>query len=505
MNRLREIEASIQREHLNLQKSAKRPRALQGILEKSERLRDLIIEYKNILNTFDRRIPSTEWNNEVETYQALKIRYGNCIKILESTPIRKHSLRTVAKTIILCGRLNNSQIPQETHHTASKYSLKSVANLIICCKRLSGNFRQWENTPAVSITSNPTALLNQNPKMPNETFDIKTATALVQPYDGSAEGLDAFLDATSLLEEITSTDMIPRAIKFLKTRLTGKARLGLPETLKTINELAQNVKDRCASRITPDNVIAKLKAAKQKGSVENFCDEVDALTNKLKAVYIEQGIPIQLATSMATKTGVETLINGTNSQDNKIILKAGTFNDIKDATQKMLENSNNNSPHTQVLSFNTRGANTHINQGQHSRNNRGNYRNQSSSNRDSNYYPRNYSNGRFRGGQPQQFRAQPPQRRYNGSYSNRSQRGRSNFATRNVYTASAQQAQVMQAPMQFSTPMALVGNQHQGMLTMPHGGPIVQPGGSMQNNAFLGHPGQYITPQNCDIVCPNGQ
>lgn len=153
-------------------------------------------------------------------------------------------------------------------------------------------------------------------------------------------------------------------------------------------------------------MIAKLKAAKQKGSVENFCDEVDALTNKLKAVYIEQGIPIQLATSMATKTGVETLINGTNSQDNKIILKAGTFNDIKDATQKMLENSNNNSPHTQVLSFNTRGANTHINQGQHSRNNRGNYRNQSSSNRDSNYYPRNYSNGRFRGGQPQQFRAQ---------------------------------------------------------------------------------------------------
>lgn len=56
MNRLREIEESIQREHLNLQKSAKRPRSLQGILEKSERLKDLIIEYKNILNTFDKRL-----------------------------------------------------------------------------------------------------------------------------------------------------------------------------------------------------------------------------------------------------------------------------------------------------------------------------------------------------------------------------------------------------------------------------------------------------------------
>ncbi|XP_062541140.1 uncharacterized protein LOC134209173 [Armigeres subalbatus] len=114
---------------------------------------------------------------------------------------------------------------------------------------------------------------------------------LVQPYDGSAEGLDAFLDATNLLEEITANNMVPRAIKFLKTRLTGKARLGLPENLNTIDELAQNVKQRCANKITPDNVVAKLRAVKQKGSVENFCDEVDTLTNKLKAVYIEQGIP----------------------------------------------------------------------------------------------------------------------------------------------------------------------------------------------------------------------
>lgn len=489
MNRLRTIDEYVRREHTNLLKNIKRPRSLQGILEKGEILKDFLNEYKSVLNKNRRCLSDTQWNDEVKIYQALKARYMECTKILENTQI-----------------LKNTQIS-----TPSKPTLKSVANSIIFCKRLSGNFRTWENSPTVSITSNPTPISKQNPttisimpsETPNETFDIKTATALVQPYDGSAEGLDAFLDATSLLEEITANNMVPRAIKFLKTRLTGKARLGLPENLNTIDELAQNVKQRCASKITPDNVVAKLRAVKQKGSVENFCDEVDTLTNKLKAVYIEQGIPVQLANSMATKTGVETLINGTNSQDNKIILKAGTFNDIKDATQKMLENSNNNNQHAQVLSFNTRDANTHSNQGQHSRNYRGNYRNQSSSNRDSNYYPRNYSNNRFRGGRPQQHRSQfnqsqfnqPPQRRYYGYNNNRFQRGRSNFNTRNIFTASAQE-QAMQVPMPFNTPMAVVGNQQQGMLTMPPGGPVMQPGGSMQNNAFLGHPGQFMTPQN---------
>lgn len=228
-----------------------------------------------------------------------------------------------------------------------------MTNSIIFCKRLSGSIKSWEHTPATSITSETETNEKQSNKMPDQPFDIKTATALVQPYDGSAEGLDAFLDATSLLAEITPATQVATMLKFLKTRLTGKARLGLPENINTIAELEQNIRQRCASKITPDNIIAKMKAIKQRGSVEDFCEEVDSLTAKLKAVYLEKKMPNELANSMATKKGVETLINGTNSQDNKLILKAGTFSDIKDAIQKLLENSNNNTNNSQILNFNT--------------------------------------------------------------------------------------------------------------------------------------------------------
>lgn len=152
-------------------------------------------------------------------------------------------------------------------------------------------------------------------------FDIKTATALVQPYDCSAEGLDAFLDAISLLADLTPAEQVATMMKFLKTRLTGRARLGLPDNIDNINDLKQNVKQRCASKQTPENITAKLKAVKLKGSVESFCEEVDTLTAKLKAVYLQSNIAEGVANNMATKVGIETLVNGANSQETRIILK----------------------------------------------------------------------------------------------------------------------------------------------------------------------------------------
>lgn len=190
-------------------------------------------------------------------------------------------------------------------------------------------------------------------------FDIKTATALVQPYDGSADGLEAFIDAKNLLAEIIDANQIPTTVKFLKTRLTGKARFELSTNTNTIEALIQDVKQRCISKTTPENLTAKLKTVKLQGSVENFCDEVDLLTSKLKSAYIQQKVPEETANSMATKVGIDTLINGSNSQETKIILKAGAFSDIKNAIQKVLENSSANQP-VHILSYPTPKAIIHV-------------------------------------------------------------------------------------------------------------------------------------------------
>lgn len=421
MNRLNEIKENIEREYSNIKKSVNNAKTKALITKKKHFLNEYIAEYKLTLILNKDTLSTEEFNNYVETYQSLKNIRNSAFEILEKSQL----------------------LPPN-------YKFKQLVNRAL----------RW----------------SRSTKMP-DPFDIKTATALVQTYDGSADGLDAFLDATSLLNELTTAAHQPVAVKFLKTRLTGKARLGLPEDATTIEAITQDVKNRCASKTTPENITAKLKAVKQKTTVETFCEEVDALTTKLKAVYLQNKVPEPIANSMATKAGVDALVNGTNSQETKIILKAGTFGDIKDAIQKVLENTSTN---TQVLSFNVRNANQrYVNQNPRFRNFRGNNRNQQNGHREQ------QQNNRFR--HTSSYQPQNNQHRYNNGYNNRGQRGRQQYQQRHIYSANIQQVQPAAMPMPVNVPMAMGGNHQQGM---------VMPTTMMPNNVpFLGHPGQVMTPQ----------
>lgn len=252
---------------------------------------------------------------------------------------------------------------------------------------------------------------NNMPDPENAAFDIKQATAIVQPYDGSAENLDAFVDAVTLLKDYVQQAHLNTAIKFLKTRLLGKARIGLSANIATIDALIADVKLRCQDKQTPEGIIAKIKNVKQRTDTNSLCDEIDSLTLKLKSIYIQQGIPDNIAQAMSTKTGVDALINNVN-HDTKIILKAGNFSNIKDAVQKVQENASQNP--TQILSMQRQNNYSRDGRGNrpfrgNSISHRGGYSHrgkyQSHNNyrgrnfqRPSNYYPnRQGQNGNFRG------------------------------------------------------------------------------------------------------------
>lgn len=101
-------------------------------------------------------------------------------------------------------------------------------------------------------------------------FDIKTATGLIQKYDGSATELDAFIDSVNLLKEITADAHTATAIKFIKTRISGKARSALPANPQTFEEITDSIKQVCQNTETPDSIIAKLKATQNKGDKQKF-------------------------------------------------------------------------------------------------------------------------------------------------------------------------------------------------------------------------------------------
>lgn len=198
--------------------------------------------------------------------------------------------------------------------------------------------------------------------MATPKVDLKLGTALVQIYDGTSEHLTTFLDAVRLFHsnvEETFAGATPAqknaaeatVVRFVRTRLTGKARQAVNEN-QTLNETLEAVKNHCMSKITAENLIAKLAAIKQTDNVTDFCEQVDKIIAQLKSVYLGDNIPEAIAQKMATKHGVDALIRGTKNNEARIVLKAGNFTNINDAIQKLQENAQS-SPITGETSQNT--------------------------------------------------------------------------------------------------------------------------------------------------------
>lgn len=322
-----------------------------------------------------------------------------------------------------------------------KISLKTLSKLIILLNRF-------------KVFSRHT---NKNFTM---AFDFKTATALVQPFDGSANGLDSFVDSANLLKELTTTDQQSVAVKFLKTRLSGKARLGLANSANTIEAVIIDVQARCKVITSPDDIISKLKITKQLTNSQKLCDEVEALTYQLKAAYLEKNIPVEVAQEMATKKGVEALINGIGNRDTNLILRSNNFADVKAAISKINENASFEPQSTaNILTYNNRRT------GQNRRNH--------ASQPHRNFNFRNERSRGFRPFRPNTCYSRGHMSNSNSSYGGRgfgsantgAGRGRQNFSRggrqffRNpVYTFNAAPVAVGEQAQQPTSPTVAVGN-----------------------------------------------
>ena len=397
--KLRELEEALVKEYKNLNKSKNRPRTQNGIDEKRAKLYDIILKYKTTIANLEFRLPSKEWNKEVLKYNNLKLIRTNANKILDETKI----------------------LPSAT--------FKAAVKAIIFCRRLSHNFIKM---PAV---------------------DIKLGTSVIATYDGSPDNLNTFLDAVSLFQDTVNTEFAAATaeqraaadatiFKFIKTRLTGIARQTINGANST-DEIVQKLKEQCSPKATSDSLRAKLKAAKQKGNLTQFCEEIEQLTSRLASQYIDETIPANKANQMATKTGIETLINGISNSEAKLILKAGNFSKISEATQKLQEGDFEVKPHSNV--FYARGNQPQRGRGRERFNN-GRYRNQ-------NYRPTNGGQGNQNRFPSYRQNYNQPNFGYNNSYQpqqNRfpNQRGRGNRGSWNGTPRFSYQHPQQQRPQQ---------------------------------------------------------
>ncbi|XP_055527293.1 uncharacterized protein LOC129719904 [Wyeomyia smithii] len=170
-------------------------------------------------------------------------------------------------------------------------------------------------------------------------FDAKLAASILTPYDGDSEKLSAFVDGIKFLKTVIAEEHHRTLKLFLMTRISGKARDALPNDNvdRIIDQIIELIKSSCESKVTSEQLIAKINAIKHGSSKEQYCREVENLCDKLTNTYVREYIPHETAKKLATKAGVDKLIKLAPTNNEKIVLQAGTFKTIEQATQKFNE------------------------------------------------------------------------------------------------------------------------------------------------------------------------
>ena len=183
-------------------------------------LQKLYKYFKKAINT---KLSPELLRNKEKLNNALKSDI-ECYVRAEHSSIPELELHTIVKNT----RYWNFEIQRLINHKLELISLHTSVNKNT--KSLGGIAKTtvtYERKPKLK----PQNSLNKTMANPEPAFDIRQATAIVQPYDGAPVGLDTFIDSVNLLKELTAAAHLQMALRFIRTRLSGKARTGLLEHL----------------------------------------------------------------------------------------------------------------------------------------------------------------------------------------------------------------------------------------------------------------------------------
>lgn len=327
---------------------------------------------------------------------------------------RRFLLKLKEKSKDLYKKVNNILVTHETKLTSAELTFY-IKGLRQKYEIISLHIEQklvYAKDPPISLKSTALAVLyyiklkhkltcKQN-KMASIAEIIKIVSSLVPQYDGSGDKLPSILSALAALNTLITDANRAVAIQVVLSRLEGKARSAVGDNPQTVDAIIESLKRKCKITIAPETVVAKLNATKQTGDIVKFTEQIEKLTMELERAYISEEIPVDTALRMAVKAGVKALAGGVKNSETRLLLKAGQFNTLSAAVEKITENESagSNSSTSQIM-YARRGGYTPGRGNYQSRgrgnnrrghNSRGNYQNY---NREHSYHHR--GNGRSRG------------------------------------------------------------------------------------------------------------
>lgn len=177
--------------------------------------------------------------------------------------------------------------------------------------------------------------------MENNIEFLKLCTTIIaNPYDGNIINLQTFLNSIELIERITQENQNNLALAFLKTKLIGRQANVIADS-KTITEFKINLINN-VRRDSSELIVGKLLNLRiEKGNLINFAEKLGKLACKLIDALIEEEIPGNKATEIATEYTVNICRSVSKTYLVKIILAASSFKTPEEAIAKFLIETSN--------------------------------------------------------------------------------------------------------------------------------------------------------------------
>lgn len=274
----------------------------------------------------------------------------------------------------------------------------------------------WRPGSVINPLKNP--LENQNTTMTMTPVDFLALASrtINTPYDGNPLTLSAFINSIEILKEVVPDTLSAMFVRFIKSKLSGKALDIVPDATNSVNGIIGILKQK----IKPDNskvIAGRLLALRaEKANMTEFTDQAEKLADALQRSLIIEGISHEKAKEMTIEKTVELCRNATRSDLVKSILAASKFDSSKEVVAKYVVEANTEAREKQILQF--KASN---NKGGFNRD-RGGYKNQKRGNYNNGYNNnnRNFNNPNYRGGRGK-YRGRG---RGRGGYANNYQRNR---------------------------------------------------------------------------------
>lgn len=302
----------------------------------------------------------------------------------------------------ILGKLVDYSVDEYSHYKKKATELSNEIKEIV---------EQKQNSEIISFKATATAVIftkrlekYRNAKMTTILEIVKTIPSLIPQYNGDGEKLNSIIAALNACKVLINNDNRAVAIQVILSRFEGKARSAVGDNPQTVDAIIESLNRKCKTSIAPETVVAKLNATKQTGDIVKFTEQIEKLTMDLERAYISEEIPVDTALRMAVKAGVKALAAGVRNSETRLLLKAGQFNTLSAAVEKITENESagSNSSTSQIMYARRggypRGRGNYQSRGRgnnrRGHNSRGNYQNY---NREQNHAYHHRGNGRSRG------------------------------------------------------------------------------------------------------------